>query len=191
MHIVTDTCAYFATPRFAKAHDVTVMPIRIRLGDEVVREDEITALELFDAVVRRGVIPELIPPTQQEFATTFEAITRHDNVIMSIHCTDHLCPMPTQARLGADLVRGRTTVHVIDTGSVSLGQGLVVEAAVKASEAGLTLEDAIKLARGKSVNWLGLILKLTLVAGAGLFGGGLGALLRRRGFVPSTERSAR
>lgn len=49
----------------------------------------------------------------------------------------------------------------------------------------------IKLARGKSVNWLGLILKLTLVAGAGLFGGGLGALLRRRGFVPSTERSAR
>lgn len=149
MHILTDTCAYFATPRFAKAHNVTVMPIRIRLGAEVVREDEITALELFDAVLTRGVTPELIPPTQQEFATAFETIARQDNVIMSIHCTNHLCPMPTQARLGADLVRGRTTVHVIDTGSVSLGQGLVVEAAVKAAEAGLTLEDGIRLARGK------------------------------------------
>lgn len=47
----------------------------------------------------------------------------------------------------------------------------------------------VKLIRGRSVNWLGLVLKLTLVAGAGLLGGLLGALLRRRGFVPSGERS--
>lgn len=46
----------------------------------------------------------------------------------------------------------------------------------------------IKLVRGDSVGWLGLVLKVTLVAGCGLFGSGLGALLRRRGFVPSTER---
>lgn len=49
----------------------------------------------------------------------------------------------------------------------------------------------IRLIRGLSVNWLGLVLKLTLVAGAGLLGGSVGALLRRRGFVPSTERSGR
>ncbi len=49
---------------------------------------------------------------------------------------------------------------------------------------------AIKLARGRSVNWLGIVLKLTLVGGAGLLGGLLGGLLRRRGFVPSAERSA-
>ena len=149
MHIVTDTCAYFATPRFAKAHDVTVLPIRIRLGDDVVREDEITAVELFDAIATRGVSPELIAPTPQEFAAAYESIMHQDDVIISIHCSDHLCPLPSRARLGADLIRGRTTVHVIDTGSVSLGQGLVVEAAVKAAEASLTLEDAIRLARGK------------------------------------------
>lgn len=149
MHIVTDTCAYFSVPKFAKAHNVTVLPIRIKLGAEVVREDEITAIELFDAIAARGVTPEMLPPTTQEFATAFETIARQDDLIMAIHCSDHLCPVPTHARLGADLVRGRTTVHIIDTGSVSLGQGLVVEAAVKAAEANLPLEDAIRLARGK------------------------------------------
>ncbi len=149
MQIVTDTCAYFAVPRFAKAHNVTVLPIRIKLGDEIVREDEITAIDLFDAIAQRGVTPEMIAPTPQEFATAFETIARHDDVIMAIHCSDHLCPVPTNARLGADLVRGRTTVHIIDTGSVSLGEGLVVEAAVKAAEASQSLEDAIRLARGK------------------------------------------
>lgn len=149
MHIVTDTCAYFAVPRFAKAHNVTVLPIRIKLGEDVVREDEITTLELFEAIATRGVTPALVPPTPQEFAVAFEAIARQDDLIMAIHCTGQLCPLPQNARLGADMVRGRTTVHVIDTGSVALGQGLVVEEAVKAAEAGLSLEDAIRLARGK------------------------------------------
>lgn len=149
MQIVTDTCAYFAVPRFAKAHNVTVLPIRIKLGDEIVREDEITAIDLFDAIAQRGVTPEMIAPTPQEFATAFETIARQDDLIMAIHCSDRLCPVPTNARLGADLVRGRTTVHIIDTGSVSLGEGLVVEAAVRAAEASQSLEDAIRLARGK------------------------------------------
>lgn len=149
MHIVTDTCAYFSAPRFAKAHNVTVLPIRIKLGDEIVREDEITVVELFDTIATRGVTPEMLPPTPLEFASAFESIARQDDLIMAIHCSDHLCPVPSNARAGADLVRGRTTVHIIDTGSVSLGQGLVVEAAVKAAEAALPLEDAIRLARGK------------------------------------------
>ena len=45
----------------------------------------------------------------------------------------------------------------------------------------------VALARGRSVRILGLLLKLTLVVGAGVVGGVLGGVLRRRGFVPAHE----
>lgn len=47
-----------------------------------------------------------------------------------------------------------------------------------------------RLVRGRDVNWLGIVLKLTLMIGLGAFGGMIASILRRRGFVPSTERSA-
>ncbi len=49
----------------------------------------------------------------------------------------------------------------------------------------------VKLIRGRDVNWLGLILKFTLVGALGVAGGLLGAVLRRRGLVPSAESRSR
>jgi hypothetical protein len=46
----------------------------------------------------------------------------------------------------------------------------------------------IRVIRGNDVRWLAAIFNLTAVAVAGLIGGGLGSLLRRRGFVPSSSR---
>ena len=49
----------------------------------------------------------------------------------------------------------------------------------------------IKLIRGHQVNWLGIILKLTMMIGVGAVGGLIAGLLRRKGFAPSTERGGR
>lgn len=46
----------------------------------------------------------------------------------------------------------------------------------------------IRVIRGNDVRWLAAIFNLTAVAVAGLIGGGLGSLLQRRGFVPSSSR---
>lgn len=42
-----------------------------------------------------------------------------------------------------------------------------------------------KLLRGADVRWLGIFFTFTAVLFAGLVGGGLGSLLRKRGLVPS------
>jgi hypothetical protein len=42
----------------------------------------------------------------------------------------------------------------------------------------------IKLARGGGVHWLAVFFTFTTVLFAGLVGGGLGSILRKRGFVP-------
>jgi hypothetical protein len=42
----------------------------------------------------------------------------------------------------------------------------------------------VKLLRGGDVSWLGVFFNLTAVLFAGLVGGGLGSILRKRGLVP-------
>jgi len=49
---------------------------------------------------------------------------------------------------------------------------------------------AIKLFRGGSVSWIGAFFTFSLVLSAGLVGGGLGSLLRKRGILPP-ERGTR
>lgn len=46
----------------------------------------------------------------------------------------------------------------------------------------------VKLVRGGSVSWLGVLFNLTAVVFAGLVGGTLGNALQRRGVTPSTRR---
>ncbi len=49
----------------------------------------------------------------------------------------------------------------------------------------------IKLLRGGSVSWLGVFFTFTAVLFGGLVGGMLGSLMRKRGILPSSERTSR
>ncbi len=145
--IITDSSAYFANPKFCKAHDVTVVPIGIRVGGELVAEDTLTTEGLFERLAP-GEVPDLVAPSARQFADMLEPLSRQADTILAIHCSGQLLPVPQNARAGADYVLGRAHVHVIDTGSISLGLGAVVETAVRAVEAGGALEDIIRLTRG-------------------------------------------
>lgn len=48
----------------------------------------------------------------------------------------------------------------------------------------------IRLVRGASVSWLGIFFTFTTVIFAGLVGGGLGSVLRKRGLVPGMRGTA-
>ena len=49
---------------------------------------------------------------------------------------------------------------------------------------------AIKLFRGGDVNWLGVFFTFTAVLFAGLVGGMLGSVMRKRGLGPASERAS-
>lgn len=48
----------------------------------------------------------------------------------------------------------------------------------------------IRLARGAEVSWLGIFFTFTTVIFAGVVGGGLGSMLRKRGLVPGQRGAA-
>lgn len=49
----------------------------------------------------------------------------------------------------------------------------------------------VKLLRGGTVSWIGVFFTFTVVLTAGLVGGGLGSALRKRGLMPTTQRTPR
>ena len=53
-----------------------------------------------------------------------------------------------------------------------------------------TVFIVIKLFRGGTVSWIGVFFTFTVVLFAGLIGGGLGSALRKRGLLPSMQRTA-
>ncbi len=46
---------------------------------------------------------------------------------------------------------------------------------------------AIRLLTGREVRWFAAVFNLTVVAAAGLIGGGLGSALQKRGFAPTSR----
>lgn len=48
--------------------------------------------------------------------------------------------------------------------------------------------SVVRLSRGRDVSWLGLFFTFTVVLFAGVIGGSLGGVLRRKGFTPGSSR---
>lgn len=75
----------------------------------------------------------------------------------------------------------------VQTKNMPLLHGMVCAGATYL--AAQTVFVVVKLLRGGDVRWLGIFFTLSAVLFAGLVGGGLGSLLRKRGILPSGKVS--
>lgn len=147
--IVTDSNAQFADPGFARQHDVRVMPLRVRLGDQVFGDGDLTLEQLFQHATEHKVLPAIEPPAPEAFAAVFEELAKTTDKIIAIHLSGKLSHTPQNARAGADFLLGRCQIHVIDSLSASVGLGGLVEAAVQAAESGAPVDEIVKAVRGR------------------------------------------
>lgn len=149
VRLVTDSNAFFFDPAFAQKHHIRVLPLGVRLGDQVLPETALTTEQLFRRLGNNGELrPVLEAPTPEQFAAVFHELARTTDSIVCIHFSGRLSRTPDNARAGAETLLGRTNIQVIDSGSVSLGLGVLVEAAARAAESGATAEEVVKVVRG-------------------------------------------
>ena len=87
----------------------------------------------------------------------------------------------------AGFVLGAGIAAWVQTRNLPLVHGMVCAGATYL--AAQTVFVVIKLARGGDVRWLGIFFTFTAVLFAGLVGGGLGSILRKRGLVPGGKAS--
>jgi DegV family protein with EDD domain len=146
--IVTDSSAYFADPDFARSHGIQVLPLGLRLGQQLIPEPDLTAEQLFQRADEAGILPLIEAPSPEQFAATFEALAGGTDQIVAIHFSGKLSRVPQNARAGAGALLGRCQIHVIDSLSTSIGLGSLVELAAREAARGASADEVVRAVRG-------------------------------------------
>jgi DegV family protein with EDD domain len=144
--IITDTDASLPDA-IAAQYGIQQVPIGVHFGDETFLSGiDIDETSLFERVDREGVLPTTSAPAPGDFLKAFQ--TAFDEGAEEVICfcvSSKVSGTYDSARTARDLLLERD-VTVIDTLSISMGQGLMVLEAAEASRSGASREEIIERA---------------------------------------------
>ncbi len=151
VHIVTDSTAD-VDPEIIRALDITVIPVRVRFGQDEFR-DRITlsADALFSRMRSQPhVFPVTMAPSADEFESVYATLAENTDSILSIHLSGRLGATCRNAIEAKDryTIRDVCRVVVIDSQLTSLGLGFVVMEAARLALSGQPLDEVARVARG-------------------------------------------
>jgi len=146
--IVTDGDAVI-TPQTAQRLGISVVPLTVRIGDEVHKDGNGGWNEALLARMERERVPvEVVGPTVADFRAVYNRLSRTTDRIISIHSSDHLGPIVRNARAAAAEFLGRCDIAVVDSQTTSLGLSILVEQAAKMARDGVSQEEILRTVRG-------------------------------------------
>ncbi len=145
--LVTDST--FDLPEAAQLRFGTVMvPLTISLGGESFLDRvDLSSTEFYRRVRLSNELPRSSQPNRMDFRRVYEALLEDHEAVVSVHLSARLSGT-YQSAVGAAADVDPTRVRVVDARHVSVGLGLVVEAAGEAIHAGETLEGVVAAAEG-------------------------------------------
>jgi DegV family protein with EDD domain len=143
--IVTDSTADLPLSYYEK-HNVQMVPLIVRFEEETFKDwIDIGPKDFYKRMRESNVLPKTSQPSVAQFTEVYNKLARDSDHIISIHLSSDLSGTVQAAEMASEMVDVKVTV--IDTKLASLGTGMVVDAAVRAKEQGLSSEQVIKKAR--------------------------------------------
>ena len=141
--IVTDS-AMDLPQETLDALNIHVIPIRIHVGDEAfIDRISITPEEFYTMVEQQHVLPKTAHPTYRDFKAKYQFLGSHFKSIISIH----ISKLMSNTLGAAELVQrdmAPALVTVIDSMTVSAGQGLLVQYAGELASSGMQHDDIVQ-----------------------------------------------
>lgn len=148
VRIVTDSAATI-DPLLAKQLDVTVLPLIVRVNGRDHRDGtDLTAEELLLNMARQNLRPKIVGPTAAQFHETYAQLTRSTNQIISLHSSASLSLVHREAQIAARDYLGRCDIAVMDSQTVSLGLGILVEEAATMAQDDMPIGEIVRQIRG-------------------------------------------
>ena len=144
--IVTDTDASLPLS-LADQFAITQVPINVLFGEESFRDVyDISGVETFARIDREGKLPTTSAPSPGQFAKAYQ--TAFDKGAESVLCftVSGAVSATYAAAVSARDMHPERDITVVDTRSLSLGQGLMVLAAAEAVAGGSSVDEAIAAA---------------------------------------------
>ncbi len=155
VHIITDSAATIR-PDVAEQLGITIIPLTVCI-DQVgeAESEEIyldgTELDHEELLLRMGSErshPCIIGPTAEQFRLIYSRMTRRTNQIISLHSSSKLSLVCSEAERAAREFLGRCDIVVIDSETLSIGLGILVEEAARLAKESVSLPKIMRRVRG-------------------------------------------
>ena len=143
VHIVTDS-ACDLTDALVKEHHVIVVPLTIRFGDEELEDRrQLSPEEFWQRCKGKGTLPETAAPSPGSFMAAYQqAADEGAEAVLCLTISSGVSGTYASAVTAADSFSA-IPVNVVDTRSLTMGQGLLVIAAAEDAAAGAGLDDLV------------------------------------------------
>ena len=153
--IVTDSVADLP-PQVAEELGITVVPLRVRFGEEVYRDGiDITAEQFYERLAHSKVLPVTSVPTPAAFATAYDKLAEETDEILVITLTANLSGTYDVAVQSVGLMKRKCRVEVVDSQWAVMAEGFLAIAAAKAAQAGAGLDELLDLVH-RNMNRVGM-----------------------------------
>jgi DegV family protein with EDD domain len=152
IRVVTDSACDLPNDLLAE-FGIGLVPLRIRFGqEELVDRTELSTKEFWSRCRSFDGVPETSAPSPGQFQAAFEAMREEGaEGVVCVNLSSRLSATIEAARQGARAAEGSLPVRVVDSLSVTLGEGLVTIEAAKRARDGANLgevaaaaEDAVR-----------------------------------------------
>jgi DegV family protein with EDD domain len=193
IRVVTDSACDLPDDQLAE-FGIGLVSLRIRFGaEELVDRVELSAKEFWSRCRSFDGLPETSAPSPGQFQTAFEAMASEGaEGVVCVSLSSKMSATIEAARQGARALEGSLPVRVVDSLSVTFGQGLVtIEAAQRARDGG-DLDEVAQCAEGAvgRLSLFGAIDTLENLRKGGRIGGAqalLGSLLSIKPVIGVTD----
>lgn len=148
VRVVTDS-ACDLSEELAEQAGIVVVPLTIRFGQEELEDRrQLSPAEFWRRCKASSTLPETAAPSPGAFQTAFErAVADGADAVLCCTLSAGVSATYQAARAGADAVGGRFPVEVVDTRSLTMGQGLICLAAAELAATGADLGTVAAQAR--------------------------------------------
>jgi DegV family protein with EDD domain len=149
IHIVTDSSAQFLDPKSAKRKNIQVVPLSFHGPNGPIDESGSVDLEsIRHHFGNPATAPIVAAPSVELISDTYQRLQATTDQILSIHASASACDSVANAIQASEQFMGRLNIQVIDSNMVSVGLGLIVEAAAARAARGENMDALIRLVRG-------------------------------------------
>ena len=143
--IVTDSAGDL-TAEQTSALDIAIVPLTIRFGEQEYTDGvDLSTAEFYAKMAELDVMPATAAPSPGMFEEAFRKAAADGDPVLCLNLSAALSATMQSAQTAAEGLQGEVEVHVIDSKSITAGQGRQVLAAAEAAANGASVADLTTL----------------------------------------------
>lgn len=144
IRVVTDSASDLA-PQLADEHQIEVVPLTVRFGDEeLIDRKELSIDEFWRRLPLSETLPETAAPSAGTFEEAFRKVANEGaDGIICISLSSRLSATMQSAQLAAKALEGEVPIEVVDSLQISMGLGSLALSASRLAKGGASLDDVV------------------------------------------------